>query len=57
MIVTGEASGDKHAARLMTALRELAPGEEWEFFGAGGSEMRAAGADTLVDIRELAIMG
>ena len=57
MIVTGEASGDRHAARLLTALRELAPGVEWDLFGAGGAEMRAAGAETLVDIRELAIMG
>lgn len=57
MIVTGEASGDKHAARLIAEMRRAAPEVEWEFFGSGGEEMRAAGATTLVDIRELAIMG
>ncbi|MFM8393306.1 MAG: lipid-A-disaccharide synthase, partial [Acidobacteriota bacterium] len=57
MVVTGEASGDKHAARLINALRQLAPEGDWRFFGSGGDEMRAAGATTLVDIRELAIMG
>ena len=57
MVVTGEASGDKHAARLISALREQAPGDDWQFFGSGGDEMRASGARTLVDIRELAIMG
>lgn len=57
MIVTGEASGDKHAARLATALRELAPELDLEFFGSGGDELRGVGMETLVDIRELAIMG
>jgi lipid-A-disaccharide synthase len=57
MVVAGEASGDKHAARLIGALRRLAPEHEWEVFGSGGAEMRAAGVETLVDIRELAIMG
>lgn len=57
MIVAGEASGDKHAARLVSALRESTPGQEWEIFGAGGDEMRAAGVETLVDAREVAVMG
>ena len=57
MVIAGEASGDKHAARLIGALRRLAPELEWEVFGSGGAEMRAAGVETLVDIRELAIMG
>ncbi len=57
MIVAGEASGDKHGARLFGALRSLRPDIEWEAFGSGGDEMRSAGIETLVDIRELAIMG
>jgi len=57
MIVAGEASGDGHGAKLVAALRALRPGVEWEFFGAGGEEMRAAGVETLVDAREVAIMG
>jgi lipid-A-disaccharide synthase len=35
----------------------LRPDLELECFGAGGEEMRAAGAETLVDAREVAIMG
>jgi lipid-A-disaccharide synthase len=57
MIVAGEASGDKHGARLVNALRAATPARELEFFGSGGDEMRAAGVETLVDAREMAIMG
>lgn len=57
MIVAGEASGDKHGAKLIAAMRRQSPGIEIEAFGLGGDEMRAAGVDTLFDIRELAIMG
>lgn len=57
MIVAGEASGDKHGAHLVEALRSLPPQASFEFFGAGGDEMRAAGVETLVDAREVAIMG
>ena len=57
MIVAGEASGDKHGAKLVLALRTECPDVQWEFFGAGGDEMRAAGVETLVDAREVAIMG
>src|SRR5262245_9742822 len=57
MIVAGEASGDKHGAKLVSALRALSPRTRFEFFGAGGDEMREAGVETLVDAREVAIMG
>jgi len=57
MIVAGEASGDKHGAKLVSALRAMSPGVRFEFFGAGGAEMRQAGVETLVDAREMAIMG
>ncbi len=57
MIVAGEASGDKHGAKLVAALRALRPDLTYEFFGAGGDEMRQAGVETLVDAREVAIMG
>jgi len=57
MIVAGEASGDKHGAKLVAALRALRPDLPFEFFGAGGDEMRQAGVETLVDAREVAIMG
>ncbi len=55
MIVAGEASGDKHAAKLVAALRNRRP--DIEFYGCGGEEMRAAGVETIVDSGELAIMG
>ncbi|HEY6404011.1 MAG TPA: hypothetical protein VI479_21500, partial [Blastocatellia bacterium] len=36
MIVAGEASGDKHGAKLVSALRALRPNLSFEIFGAGG---------------------
>ncbi|MEO6725640.1 MAG: lipid-A-disaccharide synthase [Blastocatellia bacterium] len=57
MVVAGEASGDKHGAKLVAALRTLRSDLVFECFGAGGDEMRAAGVETLVDAREVAIMG
>jgi lipid-A-disaccharide synthase len=57
MIVAGEASGDKHGAALARALTRLYPETRFEMFGSGGDEMRAAGVDTLVDAREVAIIG
>ena len=57
MLVAGEASGDKHGANLVRALRALRPDIDWQCFGAGGEEMRAAGVETLVDAKEVAIMG
>src|SRR5262245_30578377 len=57
MIVAGEASGDKHGANLIAALRALRPDLPFDVFGAGGDEMRQAGIETYVDAREVAIMG
>jgi lipid-A-disaccharide synthase len=57
MVVAGEASGDKHGAKLVAALRALRPDLSFDFFGAGGDEMQQAGVETLVDAREVAIMG
>jgi lipid-A-disaccharide synthase len=57
MVVAGEASGDKHGAKLVASLRHLRPDVRFDFFGAGGDEMRVAGVETLVDAREVAIMG
>jgi lipid-A-disaccharide synthase len=57
MIVAGEASGDKHGAHLVVSLKSLRPDLEFDFFGTGGQEMRAAGVNTLVDVSEVAIMG
>jgi lipid-A-disaccharide synthase len=57
MIVAGEPSGDAHAAALVRALREAAPGLQFELFGATGPAMRAAGVESTVRSDDLAIMG
>lgn len=57
MILAGEASGEQHAADLMQALRRIAPGTAFEFFGSGGAHMRQAGADILIDINQVSIIG
>ena len=57
MLVAGEASGDKHGAALARALKQLYPETRFELFGSGGDEMRAAGVETLVDARDVAIIG
>ncbi len=53
--VAGEESGDRHAARLITALREAAP--EWTHAGMGGAAMREAGCETVADISQASLMG
>ncbi|MCW8085016.1 lipid-A-disaccharide synthase [Sabulicella glaciei] len=54
-IAAGEASGDILAARLVAALRTLAPG--LRFAGIGGERMAEQGVESLFPIRELALMG
>lgn len=55
MIVAGEASGDQRAAEVVQAVRSRFP--RVSFFGIGGDEMRRAGVDTRIDVRDLAVMG
>jgi lipid-A-disaccharide synthase len=43
-----EASGDEHAAKLITALRRRLP--EARFVGIGGEKMAAAGCEILLDL-------
>jgi lipid-A-disaccharide synthase len=57
MLVAGEASGDAHGASLVRALREASPNTNFEFFGATGAQMRAAGVESIVDTDTLSIMG
>ncbi len=55
LIITGEPSGDMHAARLVRELREREPGLR---IGAmGGEQLAAAGAEIIVDHRGMAVMG
>ncbi len=64
LISAGEASGEMYGALLMGALRRLASespattlNQHLEFFGVGGDRMRAAGCDTVVDAKDLAVVG
>ncbi|SNB45016.1 lipid-A-disaccharide synthase [Geobacter sp. DSM 9736] len=55
MIVAGEASGDLHGAGLIREARRM--DEQVTFFGIGGARMREAGAETLVDASDMAVVG
>jgi lipid-A-disaccharide synthase len=55
LISAGEASGELYGAQLIEAMRRRDP--SIEFFGVGGERMRAAGCDTVVDSKDLAVVG
>jgi lipid-A-disaccharide synthase len=44
-----------YGAQLIDALHRLDP--QLEFFGVGGDRMRAAGCDTVVDAKDLSVVG
>ena len=54
-IVAGEASGDKHAARLIREAKSIMPGLRVE--GLGGEKMRQAGCELQADLASMAVMG
>jgi lipid-A-disaccharide synthase len=53
MIIAGEASGDLHGARLVTAMKACRP--ELSFCGMGGRELAAAGVDILFEAKKIAV--
>ena len=55
VVCAGESSGDNLAAGMMRSLRARRP--DLRFTGMGGERMRAAGAETLIDVSEVAVMG
>ena len=55
VIVAGEASGDAHAARLVSELKKL--DGSISFRGMGGENLRQAGVDVFIDMTELAVVG
>lgn len=54
LVVTGEASGDLHAAHLVEALRQHGP---CRVRGVAGPALRAAGVECLVPAESLAVLG
>lgn len=54
-IIAGEASGDQLAALLVKQLSQKMP--TMQFFGVGGTMMRQAGVDILIDSSQLAVVG
>lgn len=55
MIIAGEASGDVHGSRLVTAMHKRNTG--LFFYGIGGRNLRDAGMKILVDAEELSVVG
>lgn len=55
LISAGEASGEMYGAQLIESL--LRREADLEFFGVGGERMRHAGCETVVDSKDLAVVG
>ncbi len=55
LLSCGEASGELYAAGLVRELLALDP--EIECFGLGGDRLRKAGAEVLVDLNEISVIG
>lgn len=54
-LIAGEASGDMHAANLISALRKIDSQADFRCFG--GDKMKEAGAALFIHYREMALMG
>lgn len=55
LVVAGEASGDRHAADVVAALRRKRP--SLRFFGMGGPALEAEGVELLYGAHEISVMG
>ncbi|MBK9773141.1 MAG: hypothetical protein IPP57_20395 [Candidatus Obscuribacter sp.] len=55
MIIAGDISADRHAAKIVARLKQMQP--DLEMFGAGGTEMKAQGMEVLFDCSEFAVLG
>src|SRR4051812_46506918 len=55
LVVAGEASGDRHAADVVAALKARRP--ELRFFGMGGDRLAAQGVELIHGAHEISVMG
>ncbi len=55
MIIAGEASGDLHGSKLVTALQKR--DRSFSFCGIGGQALKKAGTNILVEASELSVVG
>jgi len=55
LVVAGEASGDRHAADVVAALKARAPA--LRFFGMGGDALKARGVELVHGAHEISVMG
>jgi lipid-A-disaccharide synthase len=55
MIVVGESSGDAHAAKVVSAIRDCVPNSS--FFGTTGKKLREANVETILKADDFAIVG
>ncbi|MBL8955895.1 MAG: lipid-A-disaccharide synthase [Myxococcaceae bacterium] len=55
LVVAGEASGDRHAADVVAALKVRRPG--LRFFGMGGERLKAEGVELVHGSHEISVMG
>ncbi len=55
LVSAGEASGDRYAAGVVSALKRALP--DAHFFGCGGPRMRQAGVQAVVRTEDLAVVG
>ncbi|MEJ2744500.1 MAG: lipid-A-disaccharide synthase [bacterium] len=55
LVVAGEVSGDKHAAKLIAEIKRRQP--RAEIYAAGGNAMQKAGAELLYNLVDMAVIG
>ncbi len=56
-MVTGETSGEQHAAGLIDEVNRQCPDLSVDWFGSGGERMSEAGVELLADVSRLAAIG
>ncbi|NWG12355.1 MAG: lipid-A-disaccharide synthase [Acidobacteria bacterium] len=57
LIVAGEASADRYAARVVERLRERVSARRLRFVGTGGDHLQTTGVELIAHVRELASIG